>query len=76
MSPKKLQGLMEDGPGPRVTPPPSYDKARFCPAPQIPIHPLHRLNAELPEIPPEEDGVDVGLVAVVDPETSAVATTS
>jgi hypothetical protein len=73
MSPKKLQEFMEDGPGPRIMPPPSYDKARFCPTPQVPIHPLHRLNAELPEIPAGEESVVLGPVAAAEPETTAVA---
>jgi hypothetical protein len=66
MSPKKLTGLVDDGPGPRVTPPPSYDKLQFCPVPQIPIHPLHRLDAELPEIPTEEQRTPLFTVAAVD----------
>lgn len=58
MSSNKLKELMEDDPGPRFINPPSYNKAQFCPAPQVPVHPLHRLNADLPEIPAEERSVD------------------
>ena len=66
MSPKKLTELVEDSPGPRVIAPPSYDKSQFCPVPQIPIHPLHRLNAELPEIPTEEQRPPATVAAVDD----------
>jgi hypothetical protein len=70
-----MELMEEEGPGPRVIRPrvirpPSYDKARFFPAPQVPIHPLHRLNAELPQVPADES-VDPAPPAAANPEAAA-----
>jgi hypothetical protein len=79
MSPREFKKL-EDSAGealaPRAISPPSYDKARFCPVPRVPVHPLHQLNAELPEIPAEQSSVDLVSTAADLPATAETVANS
>lgn len=77
LSPKDIEVLSIEGtipaPPARIASPPPYDKSKFWPAPHNLVHPLHRIEKDLPPIPTKEvEGRNTSETPIAEPLTKCI----